>query len=166
MLRYCTYCKKDFDFAPLAVSGREDLICPECGNVIPKESRNPAEKDEACRTEEAIGNAYAKLMHLSYIFYMTVGVIGVICFFAGLSTLLYIATFISLICFIIQLLTGTLLFRSGLIFLPIGAVLGYLYFRSVDGACLGIHIIFLIRHLIRDILFRLIFAFIGKISGN
>ncbi len=166
MIRYCTYCKKDFDFAPLAVSGREDLICPECGNVISRESRNPAGKEMADRTEEAIGNAYAKLMHLSCIFYMTVGVIGVICFFAGLSTLLYIATFISLICFIMQLLTGTLIFISGLIFLPLGAVLGYMYFGNPAGACLGIHIVFLIRHLIRDILFRLLFAFIRKISGN
>lgn len=31
MLRYCENCKKDFEFAPLAVSGSNDIICPECG---------------------------------------------------------------------------------------------------------------------------------------
>ena len=67
MLRYCTSCKKDFDFEPLAVSGREDLICPKCGAVIGKESRNPAIKENAEKTEEEIGNIYARLMHLSYL---------------------------------------------------------------------------------------------------
>ena len=47
----------------------------------------------------------------------------------------------------------------------IGAVVGYYYFKSIEGACLGVHIVFLIRHLIRDIFFTLLFKFIKMISG-
>lgn len=166
MLRYCTYCKKEYDFDPLAVSGRDELICPECGNTIGKESRTPYGKEMAERTEETIGQIYARLLHLSYIFYLAMGIIGAAGFVSGIYPILYAATAVSLTVYTIQLITGTLIFRSGLVFLPIGAILGYLYFRIPEGACLGVHIVFLIRHLIRDIIFRLLFAFLRGISGS
>lgn len=53
MLRYCENCKKDFEFAPLTVSGKDDLICPECGGIIGKNSRNPANRVDPDKTEEA-----------------------------------------------------------------------------------------------------------------
>ena len=164
MLRYCENCKKDFEFAPLAVSGRNDLICPECGGVIGKNSRNPANKINSDKTEEAIGNTFARLLHMSYIFYMVMGLLGIIGFISGVDKLLYIATGISIGAFIIQFLTGTLIFTSGIIFLPLGAVAGYIYFKSIEGACLGIHLVFLIRHIIRDIFFALIFKLIRMSS--
>ena len=164
MLRYCTSCKKDFDFEPLAVSGREDLICPECGAVIGKESRNPAIKENAEKTEEEIGNIYARLMHLSYIFYMVMGLSGVLCYIFGIYTVLYAVTVISVTAYVIQFITGTVTFASGVILLPAGAVLGYTFAGGIPGACLGIHIVFLIRHIIRDIIFRLVFRFIEMVS--
>ncbi len=164
MLRYCENCKKDFEFAPLAVSGRNDLICPECGGVIGKNSRNPANKINSEKTEEAIGNTFARLLHMSYIFYMVMGLLGITGFALGADKLLYIATGISIGAFIIQFLTGTLIFTSGIIFLPIGAAAGYIYFKSIEGACLGIHLVFLIRHIIRDIFFALIFKLIRMSS--
>ncbi len=164
MLRYCENCKKDFEFAPLAVSGRNDLICPECGGVIGKNSRNPANKINSDKTEEAIGNTFAGLLHMSYIFYMVMGLLGIIGFVSGTDKLLYIATGISIGAFIIQFLTGTLIFTSGIIFLPLGAAAGYIYFKSIEGACLGIHLVFLIRHIIRDIFFAIIFKLIRMSS--
>ena len=166
MLRYCENCKKDFEFAPLTVSGKDDLICPECGGIIGKNSRNPANRVDPDKTEEAIGNAFAKLLHMSYIFYMVMGLLGVAGYVFGINRLLCIATVISLLAFMIQLLTGTLIFTSGIIFLPIGAVAGFFYFGRIEGACLGIHIVFLIRHLIRDIFFMLIFKLIRMSSGG
>ncbi len=166
MLRYCVNCKKDFDFEPLAVSGKGDLICPECGNVIGKNSRNPAGKEMAEATEEKIGNTFAGLLHLSYIFYLCMGILGVAGFIFGIDGLLYIATLISLAAYILQLVTGTLTFASGLILLPAGAILGWVFLGGLRGACLGIHIVFLIRHLIRDIFFSLFARFVGMISGK
>ena len=164
MLRYCENCKKDFEFAPLAVSGRDDLICPECGGIIGKNSRNPANKINSDKTEEAIGNTFAGLLHMLYIFYMVMGLLGIIGFIFGVDKLLYIATGISIGAFIIQFLTGTLIFTSGIIFLPLGAAAGFIYFKTIEGACLGIHLVFLIRHIIRDIFFALIFKLIRMSS--
>ena len=164
MLRYCENCKKDFDFEPLAVSGRADLICPGCGCVIGKNSRNPAGKESAEKTEEAIGKAYARLLHLSYIFYLVMGTVGAVSFVFGIYGVLYAVSMVSLTVYILQLITGTLTFVSGLIFIPAGAVIGYMYFKSIAGACFGIHAVFLVRHLIRDIIFRLIFRFLGMVS--
>ncbi len=164
MLRYCENCKKDFEFAPLAVSGKDDLICPECGGVIGKNSRNPDRRVDSEKTEEAIGSIFAKLLHMSYIFYMVLGLLGVAGFVSGIDKLLYAATAISLAAFMIQFMTGTLIFASGIIFLPLGAAAGYYYFKSIEGVCLGIHIVFLIRHLIRDIFFMLLFKLIRMIQ--
>ncbi len=164
MLRYCENCKKDFEFAPLAVSGRDDLICPECGGIIGKNSRNPANKINSDKTEEAIGNTFARLLHMSYIFYMVMGLLGIIGFIFGVDKLLYIATGISIGAFIIQFMTGTLIFTSGIIFLPLGAAAGFIYFKTIEGACLGVHLVFLIRHIIRDIFFALIFKLIRMSS--
>ncbi len=164
MLRYCKNCKKDFEFAPLDVSGEAPLICPECGNVIEKNSRNPEKKLDSEKTDERIGNVFANLMHLSYIFYMIIGLIGTISYLLGIYALLYIATAVSLAAFILQLITGTVTFTTGVFFIPAGAVAGFVFLQGIPGACLGVHIVFLIRHLIRDIFFRLIWKLLGKNS--
>ncbi len=160
MLRYCENCKKDFEFAPLAVSGKENLICPECGGIIDKNSRNPASRIDSGKTEAAIGNVFSRLLHMSYIFYMFMGLLGVAGFVLGIHKLLYAATVISLLAFVIQYFTGSLIFMSGIILLPVGAAAGYFYFKSMEGACLGVHVVFLLRHLIRDIFYTLLFKLI------
>ena len=58
MLRYCANCKKEYDFLPLAVSGKDDLICPECGHIIDKNSRRPTESGD--QIEEGLGQAVEK----------------------------------------------------------------------------------------------------------
>lgn len=165
MLRYCENCKKDFDFAPLAVSGSEPLICPECGNVVGKNSRNPEKKINSEKTDENIGRAIGGIFHLFYIFYMVMGIIGVVSYILGAHFLLYIVTAISLTVYIIQLLTGTAAFFLGIVFIPIGAIAGFIIMNGVSGACLGIHVVFLIRHLIRDVFFSLIGLIIKKSAG-
>ncbi|MCR5746130.1 MAG: hypothetical protein K6G03_00295 [Lachnospiraceae bacterium] len=159
-------CKKEYDFEPLAVSGKENLICPVCGNIIDKNSRGPGSAESIENTEEAIGNATARILHFCYIFYMLLGVAGVVSYFLGASKILYGVTLFALIVFIIQFLTGYITFRSGIIFLPIGAVLGFVYFKTIDGACLGIHLVFLIRHIIRDIIYTIILRLLGMLSGK
>ena len=164
MLRYCKNCKKDFEFEPLAVSGKEPLICPECGNVIGKNSKNPGNKVDTDKTDEKIGNGFAALLHLSYIFYLVMGIIGVMGFGLGIYFLLYLATVISLTVYIAQLLTGTATFMLGIIFVPLGAITGFIFIGGIPGVCLGIHLVFLIRHLIRDVFWRLFWKLIENVS--
>lgn len=164
MLRYCNNCNKDFDFTPQQVSGKSDLICPLCGNVIGKGSRNPAIKLAVDQKEEEIGNIFGKLAHFSYIFYLVIGLIGVAGFFLKLDMLLYIATGVALTAYAIQWITRTVIFTSGIVFIPIGAYIGYNYFGTVNGACLGVHAVFIARHIIRDVLYSLIWKFIRLIN--
>ena len=163
MLRYCKNCKKDYEFEPLAVSGKEPLICPECGNVIGKNSKNPGNKVDTDKTDEKIGNGFAALLHLSYIFYLVMGIIGVLGFVLGVYFLLYVTAFISLTVFLVQLITGTSTFGMGIIFIPLGAIAGFIFIGAIPGACLGIHLVFLIRHLIRDVFWRLFWKLIEKV---
>jgi len=164
MLRYCTNCEKDYDFSPTAVSGTKPLICPECGQLINKNSRHPVNREELEHSEEQIGNFFLNVFRFAYIFYLCFAIVGVVAFIFSHTKLLYIVTAISLIAFLLQMITGTLRFRSGIIFLPAGAVLGYLFFKNIQGALLGINIVFIIRHLIRDIFYEIIIKLI--ILGN
>ena len=108
-----------------------------------------------------IGSIFQKVFHFVYIFYMLCAVVGIIAFFLNLSKVLYVVTAISLIVFVLQLLSGYNTFRSGLVFLPIGALVGYLKFGTYEGACFGVMIVFAIRHVVRDVIFRLIWALVG-----
>ena len=162
MLRYCPNCKKDIDFNPRAVSGSAPLICPECGNEVPKNSRNPEHGRAAEESEEKIGKAAAVLFHLSYIFYIALAAIGFIGYFAGIGGLLWGTVALSLTAYLVQCLTHTTSFPFGVVLLPAGAIAGYFVFKGISGAGLGIHAVFAIRHLLRDVFYRLIFWIIGK----
>ncbi len=166
MLRYCTNCKKEFDFPPRAITAKEDLICPECGNVIPKNSRNPEHGVEAERSEEAIGRTVAVLMHLSYIFYITLAVVGIVGYYTGINKMLFIASGIMIFAYVIQFVTMTTSFPTGIIFLPLGALLNYLVFRDPRALLLGICFVFLIRHVVRDIFYHFIMWIIKKAAES
>lgn len=164
MLRYCTFCKKDYDFAPLAVSGKKDIICPSCGRVIDKNSRHPVSHAQNDQIEAGIGNAVASIWHMAYVFYIFFAIIGFIGYIFRLDYVLYVATLIVILAYIIQLCTGTLRFITGIIFIPLGAIAGYFIFGSINGALLGVHVVFFLRHICRDILYRLIAKLIK--AGN
>ncbi|MCR4940900.1 MAG: hypothetical protein K5930_12470 [Treponemataceae bacterium] len=159
MERYCTNCKKSFDFTIKSIYDLDSLVCPLCGRKIDKNSRKPVVHTDI---DGKIGSVFQKLFAFFYVFYISCAVIGGIAYFFNLNLLLYIMTGISLLAYVIQLFAGFMEFKSGLFFLPLGAIAGYLFARTAEGACLGIHIIFAIRHIIRDIILRIIFFFINK----
>ena len=163
MLRYCTKCRKDYDFSPADVSGPKDIYCPVCQNLIPKNSRHPVDRTYTDKVETNLGNAVSIIFRIAYVFYMVVALIGVAAFLTKLDIILYVATGVALFAFVTQLFMKTLVFRRGLILLPIGALIGFLIFRTPQGACLGVNIVFLIRHLIRDIIYRIV-HFLVKLS--
>ena len=162
MERYCTSCKKSFDFTIKSIYDLDNLVCPECGKKIDKNSRAPVESSDAI--EEKIGGAFQKIFRFFYVFYLGCAIIGIVAFFLHFSKVLYIATVVSLAVFAVQLMTGFLSFRWGLLFLPLGAAVGFALLRTLEGACLGIMVVFAVRHLIRDVIFRL-FGFLVR-AGN
>ncbi len=162
MLRYCAKCKKEFDYPPRAITAAAPLICPECGSEIPKESRRPDHGLEADRSEEKIGKAASVIFHMIYIFYISMALIGSIGYVTGFHALLYVTAGISLAVYTVQAIAHVTAFPTGVVFIPLGAIAGYLIFKGLPGVCLGIHIVFAVRHILRDIVFRFIFWVIGK----
>lgn len=154
MLRYCTNCRQDFDFAPRDITGPDDLICPKCGSIIGKNSRHPVSKENE-KIEENVGNAIASIWNIAYMFYVTLSIIGIVGYFFS-DKIFYLMVAITVAAYILQLITGTTTFTEGIIFLPIGAAIGYFVIGSIKGACLGILVVFLIRHILRDILWNLV----------
>lgn len=137
----------------------DSLVCPECGSRIDKDSRNPALEEVSRatdKTEETIGNAFGCLMSLNYVFFMSISVAAIVAYNFHWDMALYILTGISLGLFVIQLFFRSVAFRTGFIFLPLGAAIGYFVLKSVRGACLGIAIVFIARHLIRALFWRLL----------
>lgn len=157
MLRYCTRCQKEYDFDPIKISSGDELHCPGCGSVISNNSRKPVDHTATEKMENNIGNGIGKIMHLSYIFYGLMALIGIIGYIFQLDNLVYVMTGINMAVFIFQLVSRKLIFRWGILLLPAGAVAGYFLFyqRPVD-ACLGVLLVFLVRHIVRNIFFKLI----------
>lgn len=156
MLRYCTTCEKEYDFDPLLVSGEAPLICPECGMEVPKNSRKPVDYTETKKMEENIGRGIGKLMHLSYIFFALVSAIGIAGYILNLENVVFICTGINLIIFLVQVLTGHVRFRLGIVFLPAGALAGYfLLNQRIMDACLGVMVVFLVRFFVKEVVIRL-----------
>jgi len=161
MRRYCVNCREEYEFDPRAITGEGNLICPDCGGIIPKDSRRPSTVNNDAM-EAGIGNAVSEVFHIAYIFYVTLAVIGIISYFAKWDTVLYVVSGIAIASYLIQLITGTTAFTWGVILLPLGAALGYFALHGgIRGVCLGILAVFLIRHVIRDLLWTLV----GKIIG-
>lgn len=159
MKRYCTNCQKEFDFTIKSMDDMNSLVCPVCGSKVDKDSRAPELKkvsDGTDKTVDAIGKTLSCLMTLNYMFYISISIVAVVAYYFNLDKLLYTMTGISLGMFLIQLFSRSLGFRSGIIFLPLGAAAGYYLLKSPRGACFGIAIVFILRHLIRDIILTII----------
>ena len=159
MKRYCTNCQKEFDFTIKSMEDMNSLVCPVCGSKVDKNSRSPEYKEVSAgsdRIANAIGNTVSCLFTLNYMFYISVSIIAVVAYYFNLDKLLYTMTGISLGLFLIQFFNGSYAFRSGIIFLPLGAAAGYYLLKSIRGACFGIAIVFILRHLIRDLVVRLV----------
>ena len=157
MVRYCKKCDSDYDFAIKSMNDLDSLVCPVCGERIDKNSRRESGRAQIAENEIKIGRFFQRLYEFAYVFYLILAIIGILAFVFHADILLYVVTGISLCAFVIQFFTGTLIFKSGLFFLPAGAITGFLLFnRSIEGACLGVHVVFAVRHFLRDVFFRFI----------
>ena len=160
MRRYCANCKKEFEFTVKSIHDMDNLKCPECGSDISKLSMKPDDTPENKKAETRIGRALAVLFRLSYIFYMVVAAVGIASYFLKYDTVLYVCAGIDILVYILQWLMGYGNFRAGWILIPAGAVAGYLIFKTVQGAAMCVLAVFFIRHLIRDIIYRIIWMII------
>ena len=155
MNRYCVNCQKEYDFKIKSMEDLDNLVCPVCGAKIDKNSRKPAATGKNGKTAEGtIGNVVGGYFTIKYYFHFVLAVIGLIAFFLHLNGLLYFMAFACLLTWLSQFLFGIVSFLSGLLFIPIGAIIGaVLIGELLRGICLGIVVVFIIRHIVRGFLY-------------
>ena len=116
--------------------------------------------------ENKLATIIQKAFRVAYVYYMVLSIIGIIGYFTGCFKLMYVMTGIILVTYILSFLLGNATFVSGLLFIPLGAVAGYIWLNGIPGACLAILLVFLIRHVIKDIIWTLVIKLLNKISGD
>ncbi|MBP5157332.1 MAG: hypothetical protein ILP18_05625 [Treponema sp.] len=161
MIRYCPNCHKEFDFAIKSIEDLDDLVCPECGCKIDRNSRRPLEEPDEGGVDMSLGLMLLVLVRIGFVFFALLSLLGVGAFFLHWSWGLRILTGICLLVFLMQLALGVHQFRSGPVFLPLGAAAGFFFLRSLDGVFLGIAAVFIVRH----VLLEFVFWLFGKLFG-
>ncbi|MBQ9233367.1 MAG: hypothetical protein IJ167_04940, partial [Lachnospiraceae bacterium] len=124
MLRYCTNCRKEYDFNIKSMEDLDNLVCPECGSKIDKNSRKPVDSG-ANSAEKAAANVVSGYFTIRYYIHFVLAITGLIGYFTGHLNLLYIMTSLCVIIYIVQFFIGRVSFVSGLFFIPLGAVIGF-----------------------------------------
>lgn len=116
------------------------------------------------KTDETVGGIIQKLFRFMYNFYFVCSLIGVAGYFLNLQKLVYACALLCIVVFVVQLFIAST-FKSGMIFLPLGAAGVYFLFDgTIGGVCLGIFIVFIIRHLIRNVFYKLIGKLVSAAS--
>lgn len=165
MNRYCPNCRKEFDFAITSIEDLDGLVCPECGCRIERNSRRPLEDPEEERLEMSLGLVLLVLFRIGYYFFAVFSLLGAAAFFLHVSWLLRLSVGICLATFLLQLVLKVHQFRTGPLFLPLGAAAGFFFMRSLDGACLGICAVFMVRHIMWEIFSWIIGKIMGSVLG-
>ena len=160
MKRYCPNCRKEFDFTIKSMSDLDNLVCPECNAHIDRNSTKPIDSSDREHTEEAIEKTFRMLSRINYVFFAAISLFAIASYFLNWDMALYISSGICLGVFLIQLITGTCTFTTGLFFLPAGGVAGYFIFKSIRGIFLGTSIVFVVRHMLWNFFFWLMRKFI------
>lgn len=157
MVRYCTNCNTGTDFPIKSMTDLDNLICPKCGSKVDKNSRSPENKtEEPDQAAEIAGGFFYLLYKIRYYFFFVVALIGIGAYFLKIYKLMFVVTVINLAIFYIRLLFYRFGGLFGFVFIPLGAFLGYtLAGGDINGICLGVLIVFAIRHMFKAFLARL-----------
>lgn len=164
MKRYCITCHSNVEFDIKSLEDMDNLVCPNCGAKVDKNSKEPKFERQVEKSYNTLGAVSGGIFSFFFVFYLVCAIVGIVAFCLKMYPLLYIMTAINVIAYIIQWLIRYVAFVSGVVFLPLGAVVGFIIWHSLAGACVGIMIVFAIRHVLRDLLFMLVGALVK--AGN
>ncbi len=168
MYRYCKSCKKEFDFTIKSVTDLDNLICPECGQKIDKNSRKTDEiraTGEYEVAENMISGGLSCLYTIRYYFFLVLSVIGIVAFFGENYKLMVAMTIANVVIYVIGIFLTRRFSIWGLGFIAAGGFLGYQFMvADINGICFGILCAFTVRHIMKAFLFRLLFGLLNKLT--
>lgn len=152
MFRYCKICKKEFDFKITSVKDLDTLICPECGNLISRDSKKPADENGGKQTEHIVGKVYTGIIQIGFISLFLSFVLGYIAYFFKWDAVLYIDTVVGLIGYAV--IYGLL--NPNILYVIIGALGGTVITHSLQGCCIGLITGMFVRRVLGKILMKVI----------
>lgn len=155
MIRYCTKCEKEYDFPIKSMGDMDHLICPVCGEKVDRESRKPRDLVREEKTEIAIGRTIMAFLNFWFYLYLICGIVGIVAFLLKWDVLLYLVTAVSVFLFFKPSGRYRNSFFQSTLWLAAGAGAGFFFFRSVQGACFGVEVSLVIRHIVMVLLMKL-----------
>lgn len=170
MKRYCNHCKQNYEFKIKSMEDLNHLICPVCGCQIHKDSKAVGEdaKEYAQateKTEAAIGNIIMKIARFNYVFFLLMGMIGVFLYLLHLTNVMYVFTIVTVLLFLIDGFRGAVSALLNVGLTVISGFAGYYFLQNIEGICLGFFVMLFIRHLCKNILWRLFWRFLRTIRN-
>lgn len=154
MIRYCNQCQKEYDFKISSVKDLENLTCPECGRLIPKDSRRPADNLPGEGTGAVIGKAYSGAIQFAFVMFLLCEMVGLVAFLLKWNVVLYVGTAMGCVAYVF--IYGWL----NVIYIILGGFLGLFVWRSLPGICLGILVVMFVRRVCSLIIWKCISIFV------
>lgn len=116
-------------------------------------SSNNVRPDDA---EVFVAKLVEKYFFIRYFFYLMCALPGIVGFFLGFEKVVYISAGICVAVYLIHASIYQSIF-SGVVFLGLAGLVGYLIVgQSLRGACMGVLVVFVVRHLIKELIFRFV----------
>lgn len=138
MLRYCPSCDKDFDFPVKSNADLENLVCPECGRHIDKNSRRPHDYAADAAREVAIGKTIVGVILFLHILYFVFASLGIPAFYLHWDVCLYILAVAAAGLYMTIGDRSLISSKWGFIAVIMMAGLMAYKYKSIQGACFGI----------------------------
>lgn len=147
---FCSDCNKKFSCEIKTIDDLNHLVCPICGKIVDKDAKPFVLPS---RGEMLVDKTAKFFLNFCYYFNFLCSSLGLLCYFLGNMSLMYIFSLIMLVFYVIELLLGFDRNIFGIIGVFVFSIGGFYFFsNSVLGLSLGCLFCFLISSVIKIII--------------
>lgn len=162
MKMYCKNCDNSFEYSPKNMKELNFIQCPRCGSLAHKDNR----KKILTEKEQKADNVLYRIISILRIFYLIVGIIGIVGYLYGVNKILYVCAIVCVVLYTIERMLDINYLGFLVISILISGTIIYLKTSNIfSSVALGICIGFAISTIIRELYF-LIIELIIKISNK
>ena len=162
MKMYCKNCNNSFEYSPKSMKDLNSTKCPKCGNIAYKDNR----KKQLTEKEQKVDRVLYRIISTLRIFYLIVGIIGIVGYLYGVNKMLYICAIVCVALYTLERMLNINYLGFLVISILISGIIAYFKTGNIiSSVALGICIGFAISTIIRELYF-LIIELIIKISNK
>lgn len=123
---------------------------------VEESNKQEANSKPEAKKELTAGDVMDKAASVAYWFYAVLAAAAIVTYAINQNKALYIITGVLVVASVIQFFIGWVWSRLGILLIPVGIGFGIYLWGGLRGACLGIAIAFLIRHIFREIVWKVL----------